>query len=62
MFAVYLLIAGILAFIGVKQVKQVKGPERDGAGPGDSRSPEGPQLTCTAISRRSSRCRPRPRR
>ena len=27
-FGAYLLIAGILAFIGVKQVKQVKGPER----------------------------------
>lgn len=26
--AVYLVIAGILAFIGIKQVKQVKGPER----------------------------------
>ncbi|UAL29483.1 phage holin family protein [Nocardioides rotundus] len=27
-FAVYLLIAGILAMIGLKKVKQVKGPER----------------------------------
>lgn len=27
-FGVYLLIAAVLAFIGVKQVKQVKGPER----------------------------------
>lgn len=27
-FAVYLLIAGILAFLGLKQVKKVKGPER----------------------------------
>lgn len=27
-FGVYLLIAGLLAFIGIKQVKQVKGPER----------------------------------
>ena len=27
-FALYLLIAGVLAFIGLKQVKQVKAPER----------------------------------
>ena len=27
-FGVYLLIAGLLAFIGIKQVKQVKAPER----------------------------------
>jgi hypothetical protein len=27
-FALYLLIAGLLAFIGIKQVKQVKGPEK----------------------------------
>ncbi len=27
-FAVYLLLAGLLAFIGIKKVKQVKGPER----------------------------------
>ncbi|HEY0642206.1 MAG TPA: phage holin family protein, partial [Nocardioides sp.] len=27
-FALYLLIAGLLAFIGIKQVKQVKAPER----------------------------------
>ena len=27
-FAVYVLIAGLLAFIGIKQVKQVKAPER----------------------------------
>ena len=27
-FALYLLIAGLLAFIGVKQVKQVKAPEK----------------------------------
>ena len=27
-FALYLVIAGLLAFIGVKQVKQVKAPER----------------------------------
>lgn len=27
-FALYLLIAGLLAFIGLKQVKQVKAPER----------------------------------
>ena len=27
-FGAYLLLAGLLAFIGVKQVKQVKGPER----------------------------------
>lgn len=27
-FGAYLLIAGILAFVGIKQVKQVKGPER----------------------------------
>ena len=27
-FAVYLLLAGLLAFIGLKQVKQVKAPER----------------------------------
>jgi hypothetical protein len=27
-FAVYLLIAGLLAFIGIKKVKQVKAPER----------------------------------
>ena len=27
-FALYLLIAGLLAFIGIRQVKQVKGPEK----------------------------------
>lgn len=27
-FAVYLLLAGLLAFIGIKQVKQVRAPER----------------------------------
>ena len=27
-FAVYLLIAGLLAWLGIKKVKQVKGPER----------------------------------
>src|SRR5215212_9483269 len=27
-FALYLLIAGLLAFIGLRQVKQVKGPEK----------------------------------
>ena len=27
-FGLYLLIAGLLAFIGIKQVKQVKGPEK----------------------------------
>lgn len=27
-FAVYLLVAGLLAFLGVKQVKQVRAPER----------------------------------
>lgn len=27
-FGIYLLIAGLLAFIGIKQVKQVKAPER----------------------------------
>lgn len=27
-FAVYLLIAGVLAFLGLKKVKKVKGPER----------------------------------
>jgi hypothetical protein len=27
-FGTYLLIAGLLAFIGIKQVKQVKGPEK----------------------------------
>ena len=27
-FGVYLLVAGLLAFIGIKQVKQVKAPER----------------------------------
>lgn len=27
-FAVYLLIAGVLAWVGIKQVKQVKAPER----------------------------------
>ena len=27
-FGVYLLLAGLLAFIGIRQVKQVKAPER----------------------------------
>ena len=43
-FGAYLLIAALLAFIGIKQVKKVKAPRaRDLAGQGDPRSPQGPR-------------------